>query len=475
MASRSPSPCSTHLYAIGGDAVAVTLHEPTSERPAVPEALVHHLWAEQRFNRSELCTTTGAPVIVHDAGTLNTDSGPDFIDARIDVDGTTWRGAVEIHTTSADWFAHRHHEDTRYNSVVLHVTLHPDTWTGGLLRADQTLLPEIVLAPRLQRPLRRLLHRFHTHTDTDVLCAPHWDRVPEPVRTAWIDELAGARLRAKAEQLGERFQTHPAWDQLLYERLFAGLGYAKNDSAMEALARRLPLRLLRTTADPLDREALAFGVAGLLPTPGDLLDSDRITADYVMDLRARFRRLQTHHDIPTMEHTQWTFFRLRPANFPPLRIAQGLAWLGDGGLLRTDPTDGLLQALRSDAPLDTLRSLLSAQPHAFWNTHLRLERATKPRDPSLGRPRTDTLIVNAVLPLMLLVADHRTMPEVEQYVIDVLRDLPAPRDSVTRTFRASGTRPASAFEAQGLHALYRSYCQQGRCLSCAIGQYVLSR
>jgi hypothetical protein len=475
MASQPPSDCSLPLYAIGDDAIAVTLHEPASKRSAVPETLVQHLWAEQRFDRSGLHTTTGAPVVVHAPGTPNTDSGPDFIDARIDIDGTTWRGAVEIHTTSADWFAHRHHKDARYNSVVLHVTLHPDTWTGGLLRADQTLLPEIVLSPRLQRPLRRLLHRFHTQTDTDVLCAPLWDRVPEPVRAAWIDELASTRLRAKAKRLGERFQTYPVWDQLLYERLFAGLGYAKNDTAMETLARRLPLRLLRVIADPLDREAVAFGVAGLLPAPGDLLDSDRATADYVMDLRTRFRRLQTHHDVPTMERTQWTFFRLRPANFPPLRLAQGLAWLRDGALLHTDPTGRLLQALRSDAALDTLRSLLNAHPHAFWNTHLRLAKATKPRDPSLGRTRTDTLIVNAVLPLMLLVADHRTAPDVEQRVIDVLRDLPAPRDSVTRTFRTLGTRPASAFEAQGLHELYRSYCRSGRCLSCAIGQHVLNR
>lgn len=463
------------VYTIDDTAVAVTLHEPSGSAD-VPEALVQHLWAEQRFDRSALHTTTGAPVVIHDPGTLNTDSGPDFIDAHIDIDGVTWRGAVEIHTTSADWFTHRHHEDARYNSVVLHVTLRADTWTGGLLRTDQTPLPEVVLSPRLQQPLRRLLHRFHTQgADTDVLCAPHWNDVPAPLRTSWIDELARKRLRQKAERLGERFQTYPAWDQLLYERLFAGLGYAKNDAAMETLARRLPLRLLRTIADPLDREALVFGVADLLPSPGDLLDSDRATADSVMNLRSRFRRLQARHDVPAMERTQWTFFRLRPANFPPLRIAQGLAWLGDDGLLRTDPTGRLLRALQTDAPCDALRSALHTRPHSFWNTHLRLAKATKPRDPSLGRTRTDTLIINAVLPLLLLVADHHVLPDAEQRMVDVLRTLSPPRDTVTRTFRALGTRADSAFEAQGLHELFRSYCQAGRCLSCAIGQHVLNR
>lgn len=461
-----------HLYDIDDATVAITLHEPRSA-PDVPEALVHALWRDQYFNRKALTTTEGAPITVRDPGTSNTDSGPDFIDAEVIIDGMTWRGAVEIHTTSADWFAHRHHEDARYNSVVLHVTLHPDTWTGGLLRADQTLLPELVLLPRLHRPLRHLLYRFHTTPDADLLCAPHWAGVPDAVRTPWIDQLAQERLEAKKNRLGARYQSCPEWDQLLYERLFAGLGYAKNDEAMETLAQRLPLSLLRTIDQPLDREALAFGVAGLLPTPGDLLDADRPTADYAMDLRARFRRLHAEHAIPTMERTQWTFFRLRPANFPPLRIAQGLAWLVPGGLLRDAPIDRLLDALRTEAPVDALEVTLEATPHDFWTTHLRLVKSTKSRNPSLGRTRIHTLIVNAVLPLLLLVAEQRADPSAEENVTAVLRALPAPRDRVTRRFADLGTRPQSAHDAQGLHQLYRTYCASGRCLSCAIGRHVL--
>ena len=461
-----------HRYTIDEATVDVTLHEP-APTTNVPEAMVQALWRDQRFDRAALHTTTGGRLIVHHPGILNTDSGPDFLDAHVEIDGMTWRGAVEIHTTSTDWFAHKHHEDPRYNSVVLHVTLCVDAWTGGLLRADQTTLPELVLSPRLQRPLRRLLHQFHTQTDTDLLCEPHWTSVPNAVQRPWIERLARKRIREKALRLSERFQTCPTWDQLLYERLFAGLGYAKNDTAMETLARRLPLERLRTLDNLLDREAMAFGVASLLPAPSDLLDADRATADYAVDLRTRFRRLQARYDIPTMERTQWTFFRLRPANFPPLRIAQGLAWLHRGALLHNDPTGRLLDALRAEAPVDALRTTLHACPHDFWTTHLRLVKSTKPRDPSLGQTRTDTLIINAVLPLLLLIAEQRSTPDVEQRVMDVLRSLPAPRDTVTRTFKALGTRPSSAFEAQGLHELYRSYCRPGRCLSCAIGKHVL--
>jgi hypothetical protein len=472
MPDASSPPAAHHVYTVDDTPVAVTLHEP---RPAadVPEALVQALWRDQRFDREALQTTDGTPVTIHDPGRINADSGPDFLDAHLQIGAMTWRGAVEIHTTSGDWFAHGHHEDARYNSVVLHVTLHADTWTGGLLREDQTVLPEFVLAPRLDRPLRRLLHQFLAEDDRELVCAPQWTRVPAVVRTAWIEQLANDRMAAKQRRLEARYQARPDLEQLLYERLFAGLGYAKNDDPMETLARRVPLATARAVEDPIDREALFFGVADLLPRPADLLESDRATADYAMDLRDRFRRLQASRAIGPMKRTQWTFFRLRPANFPPLRIAQGLAWLHRGALLHRDPVGTLMHAVQANDPVAALRKALHARPHAFWNTHLRLVKSTKEREPSLGRGRIDTLIVNAILPWLLVVADQRSQPELRAQAFDVLRALPAKTDRVVRVFKQLGTPPDAAYHAQGMHHLYRTYCRPGRCLSCTIGRHLL--
>ena len=460
------------FYAVENTTVAVTLHEPRAPTE-VPEALVQALWRDQRFDTQSLSTTDGRSVTVLDPGILNTDSGPDFTDARLQIGDMEWRGAVEVHTTSGDWFAHNHQRDPRYNSTVLHVTLQTDVWTGQLHREDETLLPELVLYPRLEASLRSLLVRYHTQSDHDLLCAPHWSTVPDAVRSDWIDHLARERLTAKKERLAERYLHRPNLEQLLYERLFAGLGYAKNDAAMETLARRLPLDRIRSVCDPLDREALLFGVAGLLPDPGDLLDSDRTTADHAIDLRRRFQRLNAGMEIAPMERTQWTFFRLRPANFPTLRIAQGAALFSPGGLLQRDPVGQLIGAVESSDPVAPLRTALEVQPHAFWDTHFRLAKATKRRDPSLGRRRADTLITNAVVPLLLLVADQQSRADLAERALDALHALPAGRDSILRRFADLGTRPKSAFEAQGLHQLYRHYCQPGRCLSCTIGHSVL--
>lgn len=448
------------------------LHEPDPSVD-VPEALVHDLWRHQRFDTEDLVTTEGTPVQVFDPGRLNDDAGPDFANAHVRLGDMDWRGDVEIHTRSGGWFEHEHHTDPRYDRVVLHVTLRADMWTGGLLRPDKSTLPELVLAPRLDAPLRSLLRAFHTRPDEDALpCAPRWDEVPEPLIRDWITDLAARRLREKTQRLDA--DSASSLEMSLHERLYAGLGYAKNDDPMSTLATRLPPDLLRSLDTPRDREALHFGVAGLLPDPGDLLDADRATADYAMDLRDRFRRLQVHLDLAMMEETAWTFFRLRPNNFPPLRIAQAVAWYDQGHLLSENPLPRLRSALREAPPTEALRDALAATPPPFWQTHYHLTKPAAEHSAELGPSRKDTLLVNAVVPILLLDAEQRDDSSQAQAARSVLQSLSAKGDAVVRRFEKLGTEVQSAFEAQGLHQLYRAYCTNGRCLDCAIGQHLLN-
>lgn len=463
---------SHHLYQIDETTVSVSLQEPDPSAH-VPEALVHDLWRYQRFDAEALTTTDGEPVRILQTGRPNTDAGPDFVNAHVRIGSMDWRGHVEIHRTSGDWFAHDHHTDARYDSVILHVTLHADVWTGGLLRADETTLPEIVLYPRLESPLRELLHNFRTRHDEDALpCASRWSDVTDETKHKWIDELARERLAAKQSRLAR--QSDRTLVERLHERLFAGLGYAKNDEPMSMLARRLPPRLVQSIDDPRNREALHLGVAGLLPKPKDLLDTDRETADYAMELRDRFRRLRVQFDVPTMDRTSWTFFRLRPNNFPPLRIAQAAAWYEEGGLLAEEPLKTLRSALAEEHAPKALRDRLSATPSAFWRTHYHLTKAASEHDPSLGPSRTDTLLVNAVLPILLLDAQRQEKPSQRRAAIHVLQAIGASKDRVVRRFEKLGTSPDSAFEAQGLHQLYREYCTEGGCLECHIGRSLLN-
>lgn len=472
MSDTESSTLAHHLYEIDDRRVAVALQEPEPE-VQVPEALVHDLWRHQRFDTKDLTTTDGDPVRILHTGRPNTDAGPDFLNAHVRIGTMDWRGHVEIHTTSGDWFAHDHNSDPRYDSVVLHVTLHPDVWTGGLLRADESTVPEIVLYPRLDTPLRELLHAFHTRSDDEELpCAPRWTEVPKDVKRDWIAHLARERMADKRDRLAERSKA--SLEERLQERLFAGLGYSKNDDPMTTLARRLPPSVVRSLDEPRNREALHFGVAGLLPKPQDLLEADRETADYAMNLRDRYRRLQVQFDIPQMERTSWTFFRLRPNNFPPLRIAQAAAWYDDNSLLAENPLPTLRSALAEEAPAEELRDALSATPSSFWRTHYHLRKPSAEHEPGLGPSRRNTLLVNAVVPTLLLDAAKRGDASQVDKALDVLRSLSASSDSVVRRFEDLGTSAQSAFEAQGLHQLYRTYCTEGGCLECRIGQHLLN-
>jgi hypothetical protein len=458
-------------YEIDDATVAVSLQEPRPD-VNVPEALVHDLWRHQRFDAKGLTTTKGQSVQILDPGQPHTDAGPDFRNAHVRIGSMDWRGHVEIHTTSGGWFEHEHHTDPRYDSVILHVTLHADVWTGGLLRSDESTLPEIVLYPRLDTPLRELLHTYHTRPNDDTLpCASRWSNVPEELKRSWISTLATERINDKRDRLADRSES--SLTQSLQERLFAGLGYAKNDEPMSTLARRLPPARVRSIDDPRNREALHLGVANLLPEPNDLLDADRETADYAMDLRDRFRRLQVHFEVPVMAETSWTFFRLRPNNFPSLRIAQAAAWYDADALLADDPLPPLRSALSADKPAKALRKTLASTPSPFWTTHYHLQNDASEHDPSLGTSRRETLIVNAVVPVLLLDAQRRGDPVQTEAALEVLRSLPPPRDNVVRRFQDLGTDARSAFEAQGLHQLYRSYCAKGGCLDCEIGQHLL--
>lgn len=469
--SHRPAP---RFYAFGDDVVEVALHEP-SARERVPEAFVQSLWEAARFDASALATVQGEAVRIVDPGRLNTDAGPDFLDAHVRLGDVAWRGSVEVHVTSGGWIDHAHERDAAYDGVVLHVTLYADVWTGKLRCSDGRLLPELVLLPYLERPVRELLYRYYTRpAERAMPCAGQWADVPAQLRTAWVTALAEERLRERTAAVEAELRADDVpLDEVLWRRLLAGLGYAKNGEAMHALARRVPLRLARRLDDPRDLEALLLGTAGLVPGPAELLEADRATADHAVDLADRFDALRHRFDLEPMPRTRWRFARLRPANQPPLRLAQAAGWLCPGGLLRGDAVARLRAAATDAEAVVALRDVLAVEAAPFWATHVRLDRACRPHSPAVGRNRLDTLVADAVVPVLACDAHRRDDAEAGAAARRLLAALPAGRDEVTRRFAALGSRPQSAAEAQGLYQLFHTRCASFRCLSCRIGRHLL--
>lgn len=464
------------FYSVEQRLYKLLIYEPKGAAARVREEIIQDIWAQQQFATSALTTTNGQELRVLTPGTINKDSGPDFSEARVVVDKLQWIGAVEVHRTSTGWVRHGHHKDPRYNHVILHVVLQEDEHTGKLCREDQTHLPELVLYPYLTAPLRRLLHQFYRSSRSSKLyCKSLWQQVPPPIRRRWIQTLGRERLQAKKKRLAKEYLVQADRTKVLYRYLFRALGYAKNSQAMMDLTERLPLDKVRRYTLPLDLEALYLGMAGFLPT-GKTTDAfDERGQGYLEQLTARYQAVAQPFDRRPMEPMNWKFFRLRPANFPTLRLAQGAALLHSGRLLHQDSVGQLTDAVAADQPVEALRALLRVPLPAFWRNHLRLDRLCKPRNPVLGRRRADTLCINVLLPFLLLCAKQENNPALAERVEQIYRQFPAVSDRITRIFEKQGARPANRLEAQGLHQLYRTRCTEGRCLQCAIGSYVLDR
>ena len=410
----------------------------------IPEAALHSAWASGRFLGVEMRTTAGESVRVLSPGRLNRDSGPDFADARIEIDGLVWAGDVEMHRTSAEWEAHGHHEDPAYRRVVLHTVLSADRRTGTLRRDDETPLPEVVLLPHLDQTLRSIVRAHHTEPREAPMCAARWADVPAPTVCTWIRTRGHARLRSAASRLAHRFGRTPDLDRLLVGRVFRALGYEANADPMETLAARLPLDRLRGLDDPTDVLAAVLGAAGWLDAP-TFRDPDALPERFLLVDRG----------IVPMNRAAWRSGG-RPANAPRVRLAQAAALLAPGGVLRHDAVPTLAEALAHGPShvLDRLR----AEP---------VGDAAR-----LGMARAHAVLVNAVLPVLALDAELRGDIALDEQVVATLDALPPDSDHVTRRFAEAGFEPSSALESHGLHGLARDFCDEGRCAQCFIGQHL---
>ncbi len=467
------------------DIYKVTVYEPAGASSAIPETLIHSIWKYQQFDHEALVSTQGDLLKVLRIGVYNKDEGPDFLNAAIEIDGTLWYGDVELHRTSSDWFTHRHHENTRYNSTVLHVTLFEDAATGTLKRQDQSLIPELVLSTRLKASLRSLLYMHRTTSSEPLPCSPFQTLVKPDSTTPWLLELGNNRVLRKKKNIEDIFLTTPDLEHILQVLLFTGLGYAKNCDPMAALAARTPAQLVRSLGSEEEIEALHFGVSGLIPTREELIQTDKTTMDYAGALRSRFESLNAPLQLMPLPRTSWQFFRLRPANFPPRRIAQAAALYFKDGILSKNGLETAIQIMKDQKPAGAsvaLSALLQRPASSFWQTHYQFKpKKTAIDDPLsantphiIGKTRVNKLILNAICPVMLVYADQTQNPSLERAVFELIAHLRAERDHVVKCFSDLNVNTRSALYSQGLHELHEHFCKKGKCTSCKVGISIIN-
>lgn len=420
------------------------------------EDFLHYVWQLGHFNHHGLKTTMGDEIEIIRRGERSALSGPDFCNAHIRIGDTIWVGNVEIHLAASDWIAHKHTQDPAYRNVILHVVLEEDSpvFTEAGMR-----IPCLELKQRIERDLLGRYQRLMRGASW-IPCQYEIHLVPEVVRESWLDRLLVERLARRTERLAARLKdVQGDWEEMFYQTLTQGLGGHVNAQPFEMLARSLPLHvLLRYRHSRLQLEALFFGQANLLTASH--------TDDYPQRLLQEYTFLKAKHSLTPLPVGMWKFMRMRPANFPTIRIAQLAALVYHRGTL--------LNHALSALTMDEMETMLSVRLANYWTDHFVFDKQSKPQPKLLGREMVNLLVVNAIVPTLFLYGMQQGGEKFQQRALTLLEDIPAEKNVIIEGWKNLGIEVPSAFHSQALLELKNEYCNAGRCLHCAVGNVILT-
>jgi hypothetical protein len=420
------------------------------------EAFLHFLWQFQYFNRAHLQTTDGDALQVLHPGYHNTDAGPDFSQARIRVGDMEWAGNVEIHLKSSDWLAHHHDTDDAYDPVVLHVVWQHDR---EIFRQNQTPIPTLVLEDRTPADLLSRYHTLVTNAEP-IPCAAQFGQVKSLYKIQALENALMQRLAQKALLAQHLLHANNNdWEETTYQLLARNMGFKLNSEPFLQLAQAVPLKLLHKHSDHLlQMEALLFGQAGFLEK--DLDDA------YYQTLQKEYAFLSHKYSLAAgrLPSAVWKFLRLRPANFPTLRIAHLAA------LLQTHKNLFSL-FIHTESPKEFM-NWLQPEPSPYWQRHYTFSKLTASAA-VLGKESKENILVNTVVPLLVCYAREKGNHAYLDKAIHLLEQLPAENNRIIRIWKDLGLSIAHAFDSQGSIELYNQYCLQNKCLSCPVGMSLL--
>ncbi len=418
---------------------------------------MQYVWKHRLWRSEDMVTNTGKKVRVVDPGLLNTDAGPDFFNAKIEIDGHMWVGNVEMHYRATDWKRHRHDSDKAYDSVILHVVAKDD---APVRRTNGELIPQLVLevSPQFNADYASLVG-----ATIEVPCATKIKQVPHLTIVEWVEGLAFERLHGKVERIHQLLDSfNGSWEDVCYVTLARNFGFGINNDAFERLARRTPLRLLGKHSDSvLQIEALLFGQAGMLDAQKPGMDS------YYNQLCTEYAFLSNKFQLTPMEKESWKLFRIRPQNFPYRRIAM-LAQFIEGGFRMMN------RILEAEGEKE-MRALFEVELSGYWTKHYTFGKPNERATATLSRSSIDIILINTVAPLLYAYGELTGNYEMTDKVIKLLEDLRAESNSIVSHFVAYGINCPDALTSQALVQLKREYCDARKCIYCKIGHHLLSK
>ncbi|WP_425077584.1 DUF2851 family protein [Psychroserpens sp. S379A] len=421
------------------------------------ENFLHYLWKYQKFDVRQLKTVQDELINIVSVGSHNHNSGPDFFNAKLRIGAQLWAGNVEIHIKSSDWYVHHHEQDIAYDNVILHVVYEHD---ANVFRKDNSTIPTLELKHYINA---KILHKYYdlfSNTSKWINCEKDFSKTEDFTLNHWLERLYFERLEQKSKAIEDLLKTSKNnWEAVLFILLTKNFGLKVNAEAFFSLAKSIDFSVIRKSQPKLlALEALLFGQAGLLEK--DIEDS------YYLKLKNEYAFLKQKFQLSNDYVTPLQFFRLRPSNFPTIRLSQ-LANL-------YHKESNLFSKILSSSTLEDFYTLFEVAASAYWKTHYTFNNTSKTRDKVLTKSFADLLLINTIIPVKFCYAKQKGEND-NQQIIDIIRAIKPEKNTIVNGFNNLKNVTNSALESQAFVQLKTEYCNKHQCLKCAIGNSLLNK
>jgi len=420
------------------------------------EDFLHYLWKFKKYAFAKAATTAHLPITFIQVGQHNLLSGPDFFNAKLIIGDQTWAGNVEIHIKSSDWYAHHHEVDTAYDNVILHVVWEHDV---EIYRKDNTAIPTLVLKDLVSKEALVSYEKlFNNQSQQWINCENSIREIPEMIQSNWLERLYFERLTRKTEDITPMLKkVNGNWEAALLVLLMRSFGTKVNANAFQSIAEKLDFTTVRKCAqEPFRLEALLLGIGGLLP--------DNTTDSYAMQLQGEYEFVSHKFQIASDGILPVQFYKLRPDNFPTIRLSQVSQLY--------HKHHNLFQQLMTVSDIQALYNIFEIYASAYWDTHFSFGKEQKKRRKKLTTSFIDIIIINAVIPLRFFYNQYLGRDESE-VLLSMMHAIKPESNSVIKKYGTLRARAQNAQETQALLELKAHYCDLNKCLSCAFGNYLI--
>lgn len=422
------------------------------------EEFLNYLWLNKLLEFKKLSIKDSAESIdIIDAGSRNTDSGPDFFNAKIKIDSTIWAGNIEVHVKSSDWKMHKHQKDISYDNIILHVVYEDDL---PVIRNNGERIPTIELKNAFD-PQILLTYKSFIRNTSWIPCEQQLINIDHFTQIAWLENLCIERLEEKARKIEEHLEiTKQDFQEIFYRRLCRSFGFNTNGDAFELLAKSLPFQIVSKHINMPDQlEALFYGQGGML--------KKSYKDNYPLSLKQEYEFLSLKYGLIPLDRKIWKFLRMRPSNFPTIRISQFASLI--------QSASGLLLNIIECNTLSDARLLFKVNATNYWQDHSDFDRLSKTKSTRLGDSSIDLIFINTIIPFTFIYGKIFKSTEFQEKAISWYEQIKPEKNHIITKFLELGLKIDNAKQSQAAIQLKKNYCDKKKCLNCRFGHTLISK